>query len=110
MSRVEIYYPDDKFIPSDWPIKPQNRQLCVVIFKIIKLPHICFFIEKDCTFLDIQSIKMENSRTEKRETETISYSTMDWNGVDCWKPLGLPEDVNTQILADIEKWFEEDER
>ena len=50
---------------------------------------------------------MQNSKTEKHETETISYSTMDWNGVDRWKPLGLPEDVNKRILADIEKWLEE---
>ena len=28
--------------------------------------------------------------------------------VDRWKPLGLPEDVNERILAEIEKWFEED--
>lgn len=33
MSRVEIYYPDDRWIPVDWPIKPQDKQLCVVIHK-----------------------------------------------------------------------------
>ena len=25
--------------------------------------------------------------------------------VDRWKPLGLPEDVNERVLAEIEKWF-----
>ena len=30
--------------------------------------------------------------------------------VDCWKPLELPAEVNEWILAEIEKWFEEDER
>lgn len=29
--------------------------------------------------------------------------------VDRWKPLGLPEDVNERVLAEIEKWFEEDD-
>lgn len=28
--------------------------------------------------------------------------------VDRWKPLGLPEDVNERVVAEIEKWFEED--
>ena len=28
--------------------------------------------------------------------------------VDCWKPLGLPSDVNDRILAEIGKWFNED--
>lgn len=29
--------------------------------------------------------------------------------VDRWKPLGLPADVEEQVLAEVEKWFEEDE-
>ena len=42
MSRVEIHYPDDKWIPFDWPIKPQDKQLCVVIPNIgNKNPLIC---------------------------------------------------------------------
>lgn len=34
---------------------------------------------------------------------------LEMGNVDRWKPLGLPEDVNERILAEIEKWFEEDE-
>lgn len=29
--------------------------------------------------------------------------------VDRWKPLGLPEYVNERVLAEVEKWFEEDD-
>ena len=36
-------------------------------------------------------------------------SFLEWRGVDRWKPLGLPRDVNERILAEIEKWFKEDE-
>lgn len=32
---------------------------------------------------------------------------IEWKFVDRWKPLGLPEDVNERVLAEIEKWFEE---
>lgn len=92
MSRVEIYYPDDKFIPSDWPIKPQNRQLCVVIMNDDNLVdlRICqyrngFFVDHDCGVMN------------------------PWSNVDRWKPLGLPADVNERVLEKIEKWFEEDE-
>ena len=36
-------------------------------------------------------------------------SFLEWRGVDRWKPLGLPADVEERVLAEIEKWFEEDE-
>ena len=43
----------------------------------------------------------------------IGEVTEDWHIymelVDRWKPLGLPADVNERVLAEIEKWFEEDE-
>ena len=29
--------------------------------------------------------------------------------VDRWKPLRLPADVEERVLAEVEKWFEEDE-
>lgn len=34
---------------------------------------------------------------------------MEWLGVDRWKPIGLPVEVNERVLAEIEKWLEEDE-
>lgn len=26
--------------------------------------------------------------------------------IDCWKPLGLPGEVNERLLIEIESWFE----
>ena len=34
---------------------------------------------------------------------------LEMEDVDRWKPLGLPADVNERILAEIDKFFEEDE-
>ena len=110
MSKVEIEIPDDGWFLGEGNIRPQDKQLCAVIFnKVIQLPLICLFLEKDCVFLDIHSIKKRCSKTDKHEEKTVSYITMNWDGVDRWKPLGLPEDVNERILAEIEKWFEESE-
>ena len=106
MSKVEIEIPDDRWFWGEWDFRPQDRQLCVVLLKkIIKFPRICLFIEKENEFLDLQSMRKENSSTEK----CIFYSAFEWNGIDRWKPLGLPADVNERVLAEIEKWFEEDE-
>ena len=105
MSKVEIEIPDDRWFRGEWKIRPQDEQLCVVALKkIIKFPRICLFIEKENDFLDLQSMRKENSSTEK----CISYSAFECNGIDRWKPLGLPADVEECIQAEIEKWFEEE--
>ena len=110
MSEVQIKIPDDRWFQGELDFRPQDKQLCVVIFnKVIKLPAICLFLEKDCSFLDIHSIKKQCFQTDKHEEKTVSYITMSWDGVDRWKSLGLPEDVNERILSEIKKWFEEDE-
>ena len=110
MSRVEIYYPDDKFIPSDWTIKPQNRQLCVVIHKYSsQTPRIYQYRKADWLhpkkdyFLDVS----EKWNLGSLGIDEWNPSFLEWWGVDRWKPLGLPEDVNERIMVEIEKWFEE---
>ena len=112
MSRVEIYYPDDKFIPSDWPIKPQNRQLCVAIHKYGgRTPRIYQYRKADWLhpkndyFLDVS----EKWNLDSLGIDEWNPSFLEWWGVDRWKPLGLPAEVNERVLVEIEKWFEEDE-
>ena len=110
MSKVENEVPDDKWFRGEWRFRPRDKQLCAVIFnKVIQPPLICLFLEKDCVFLDIHSIKKRCSKTDKHEEKTVSYITMNWDGVDRWKPLWLPEDVEERILEEIEKWFEDGE-
>lgn len=107
MSKVENEILDDKWFRGEWRFRPRDKQLCVVVLnKIINLPLVCLFLEKDCVFLDIRSIKKQNSKTDKYETETISYYTINWDGVAHWKPLGLPESVNERVMAEIEKLCE----
>ena len=95
MSRVGIEIPDDRWFRAEWRIRPQDKQLCVVITNE-NVVVICQFrkdeeLFKDC-FLSID------------KSEYIS-----WMLVERWKPLGLPADANKRVLAEIEKWFEEDE-
>lgn len=33
MSSVEMHYPDNRWIPSDCPIKPKDKELCAIILK-----------------------------------------------------------------------------
>lgn len=104
MGKVEIKVPDDGWFRGESKFRPQDKQLCVVVLnKIINLPLVCLFLEKDCVFLDIRSIKKQNSKTDKHETETVSYVTMNWDGVEYWKPLSLPEGTNERVMNMIEK-------
>lgn len=92
MSKVEIEIPDDRWFQGEWQFRPQDKQLCVVIMNddnLIDL-RVCqyrneFFVDYDCGVMN------------------------PWSDVDRWKPIGLPADVNERVLAEIEKWFEEDE-
>ena len=92
MSKVEIEIPDDRWLRGEWKIRPQDKQLCVVIMNddnLIDL-RVCqyrneFFVDYDCGVMN------------------------PWSDVDRWKPIGLPADVNERVLAEIEKRFEGDE-
>lgn len=37
MSKVEIEIPDDGWFRGEWEIRPQDKQLCVVIDKAIEI-------------------------------------------------------------------------
>lgn len=112
MSKVEIEIPGDRWFRGEWQIRPQDKQLCVVLLKDDLFPRIYQWNKEiDCGdrisrgyFTDVSSIKVLMEIGEVAEDWHI-YMEL----VDLWKPLGLPEDMNEQILAEIEKWFEEDE-
>ena len=101
MSKVEIEIPDDRWFRGEWRVRPQDKQLCVVI-------------EKESLFntcIGIAQYRKGNDNfryvlSHMIEKYGIGYINM--NAVDRWKPLGLPEDVNERGVAEIEKWFEED--
>ena len=95
MSKVEIEIPDDRWFSGEWEIRPQDKQLCVVIF-----------IDGGVRILQYR----KNEYGQKEILHSLSIPTyFTWDIVDRWKPLGLPADVNERILTEIEKWFEEDE-
>ena len=95
MSKVEIEIPDDRWFRGEWEIRPQDKQLCVVITNESTVT-ICQF-RKDEELLKDYFLNIDKS------------NYISWMFVDRWKPLGLPADVNGRVLAEIEKWFEEDE-
>lgn len=109
MNKVEIEVPDDRWIRGEWEIRPQDKQLCIVLMKDDLFPMICQWNKGiDCGdrisrgyFADVSSTKVLMEIGEVTEDWRI-YMEL----VDCWKPLGLPEDVNNRVLEEIEKWFE----
>ena len=96
MSKVEIEIPDDRWFRGEWEIRPQDKQLCVVITNENTVT-ICQFRESEELIGDC-FLCIDKSRY------------ISWMFVDRWKPLGLPADVEERVLAEVEKWFEEDER
>lgn len=105
MSKVQIEIPDDRWFQGEWKFRPQDRQLCVVIPKEY-IAEIGMYDEKNDRFLRV------NTTSTVRELfgNTKYYSAwVNMRNIDLWKPLGLPADVNERVLAEIEKWFVEDE-
>lgn len=114
MSKVEIEIPDDRWFRGEWQIRPQDKQLCVVINKTTGIPIIGIYLEN--ISLDKYSTKTSNyffDVIEALEFQIMQRSKapgfLEMGNVDRWKPLGLPEDVNERILAEIKKWFDMDE-
>ena len=95
MSKVEIEIPDNRWFRGEWQFRPQDKQLCAVITNENTVT-ICQFRESEELIGDC-FLCIDKSRY------------ISWMFVDRWKPLGLPSDVNERVLAEIEKWFEEDE-
>lgn len=95
MSKVEIEVPDGRWFRGEWQIRPQDKQLCVVIF-----------IDGGVRILQYR----KNEYGQKEILHSLSIPTyFTWDIVDRWKSLGLPAYVEERILAEVEKRFEEDE-
>ena len=104
MNKVEIEIPDDRWFSGEWDFRPQDKQLCVIIPKEY-ITEIGMYDEKYDRFLRM------NTTSTVRELfgNTKYYSAwVNMRDIDRWKPLGLPEDVNERVLAEIEKWFEDE--
>lgn len=112
MSVIEISLPDDRWFSGEWEIRPKDKQMCTVLMKDDLFPVICQWSNKiDCEdgisrgyFTDVSLAKMYMEIGEPFEDRHIYMEF-----VERWHPLGLPEDVNERVLAEIEKWLEEDE-
>lgn len=112
MSKVEIEILDDRWFSGEWEIRPQDEQLCLVIHKYGgQTPWIYQYCKADWLhpkkdyFLDVS----EKWNLDSLGIDEWEPSFMKWWGVDRWKPLGLPPDVNERVMEEIDKWFEEDE-
>lgn len=114
MSKIQIEIPDDRWFRGEWQIRPQDKQLCVVIPNIVsKFPMVCQWRLAPHNFVGIDAFCDISERIYYKNTDIVDkdfiplYFGMGY--IDRWKPLELPTDVNERVLAEIEKWFEEDE-
>lgn len=110
MSKIQIEIPDNGWFHRESPVRPQDKQLCVVILNQgSKIPRIFQYREdmnNDFCFLDIENC-VDYFEYEIAPDDAACYAV--WKCVDRWKPLGLPTDVSELVLAEIEEWFEENE-
>lgn len=104
MSKVQIEIPDDRWFRGEWKIRPQDKQLCVIIPKEDMIPRI-YQYRDGCFYEVLDTLIIKNFGIDIKYIDE-KYGIHD---IDRWKPLGLPADVNDRVLAEIEKWFEEDE-
>lgn len=114
MSEVTIKLPDSGWYPAndtDTSFIPANKELCVIIPRLGgRTPQIYQFRRADWLhkesdyFLDVS----EKWRFEDYECGADwepGFMTM--NLIDCWKPLGLPQDEDRRLKEEIESWFED---
>ena len=100
MSRI----PDDKWIFGDSAIRPQDKQLCVIIPKDDGIPAIYQY--RRGLFYDTLTEVLLKKSNVGYNLPVVKY---EMKNIECWKPLGLPASTNERIIVEIEKWFEEDE-
>lgn len=113
MSFVQVHIPDDGWFQSGCNTYPKDKQLCLAISRYGgQKPDIYQFRKADWLhphsdyFLDVsEKWRMEENDIGAEEWEP-GFMTMDI--IECWKPLGLPSNVNERILIEIVQWFEPD--
>lgn len=107
MSKVQIEIPDYRWFRGEWPIRPSDKQLCLVIRKnASKIPVVHQYRESldDYCLIDIEDCI--NYYTSGLRYQKRCFTT--WEDVERWTTIELPEDVHDQVLAEIEKWFEDE--
>ena len=102
MSKVEIEIPDDKWFRGEMEVRPQDKQLCVVIIKDSERVFICQYKKNNVFYI------LNTYGNGWCQWQPVGDYIL-WHAVDCWKPLGLPSDVNDRILAEVKKWVKENE-
>lgn len=116
MSKVELILIDGRWFGGDWEVRPQDKEICVVIHRygfrtprIYQYRHADFLYGKSDYFLNVCELWDYQSLTPC-EAWDYEPSFLEWHCVEWWRPLGLPRDVDERIKAEIEKWLEEDEQ
>ena len=109
MSIINLELIDDRWLSFDWPARPQNEQLCIVITKQMTRPVVCQYRKKDqyCPFdneseylVKLSILTDTNERSSKHFLRTKECSI--------WKPLGLPAKEEGFILKELETMFASD--
>lgn len=105
---VKIKPSGEKWYRWEDNIKPQDKQLCLVIPKGENYVGIYQYRAPEKRwpqFLDVShAFVYSNMDTDFRLKHYLDYISPSY--VDRWKFLNLPEDVNERILEEIEKWFD----
>lgn len=88
--------------------------MCVVIPNIgNKFPMVCQWRWGTHNHVEIDAFCDISERIYYKNTDIVDKDFIplyfDMGYIDRWKPLGLLTDVNERVLAEIEKWFEEDD-
>lgn len=109
MSKVQIEIPDDRWFRGEWQIRPQDEQLCVVIPKAGEFIGIYQYRKPEKYFNRSRFVDVSTEFVYRYMGNDSYPEHIFIEDVDRWKPLGLPADVNERVLAEIEKWFEEDD-
>lgn len=111
-ANVNVHIPQDGWFQSGYIITPQDKQICIIIYKYgSQTPLICQYRKADWLhknsdyFLDISEYWRLESFGYESEWEP-SFLTM--SAISRWKPLILPPNDNERILLEIEKMLEDD--
>lgn len=97
MSKVQIEIPDDRWFRGEWQIRPQDKQLCVVITKEL-FPIVCQF---------------RKTKHSKGVFINIGHAGLGfltfvfWDKVRFWKPFEIPTEANERAMAEIEELCKE---
>lgn len=108
---ASIYIPDDRWFDTKTGIQPEDKQLCVVIYRYnMQYPSILQFRQKD-EFYPYRNYFLDATEYWISEDNGDEYDLADKivtpENISKWKPLGLPVNLEEKLKLEIEKAIEE---